>query len=166
MLNSIELRLVKILRFCTGLSFGILILAVTGQVLGRMIGNSPVWTEELTRFSLLYTAAFAAGLSFKSGDLVNVDVFCEAFGEKWSLRMRLVSAVLTAVMCAILILPAWKFVAIGAFQTSPAMGLQMTYAHFSVFILLVILCLFAVLRVLQIITGDGAGRPGRLGARD
>lgn len=161
MLDTLEKWLLRILRFCIGLSFAVLIAAVTIQVVGRILGNSPVWTEELTRFALLYVAAVGAGLSFKSGDLVNVDVFCEAFGDKWSARMRLVSAVLTALMCAVLIAPAWKFVSIGAFQTSPAMGLKMTYVHFSVFALLVVLLLFAVLRILKMATGQVEKQPDR-----
>lgn len=156
MLNAIESFLLKLFRFCIGIAFFILIAAVTVQVLGRTLGTSPVWTEELTRFALLYLAAIGAGLSFKSGELVNVDVFCESFGEIWSKRMRLISAILTALMCSMLAMPAWRFVSIGKLQTSPAMGLQMTYAHFSVFALIVILFIFSILRILIMVLGDQA----------
>ncbi len=158
-MKNVELWLVRLCRFAIGVSFALLIVVVLTQVLGRIYGSSPIWTEELTRFSLLYVAAIGAGLALRSGDLVNVDIFCEAFGETWSTRMRLLSAVLTAGMCAMLFIPAWRYVEIGALQTSPAMGLQMTFVHFSVFALLVILFLFAVLRIIAMVVRKEDGRP-------
>lgn len=158
-MKTFEYWFVRVCRLAIGISFSILIAAVLTQVVTRSIGSSPVWTEELTRYALLYVAAIGAGLSFRSGDLVNVDIVCEAFGDAWSRRLRLLSSVLTATMCLTLIFPAWQFVKIGALQTSPAMALQMTYVHFSVFALLVILLIFSLLRVFAITVGKEDGRP-------
>ena len=151
MLHTLDRWLTLFCRFVVGCGFAVLIVAVLTQVLGRTIGSSPVWTEELTRFALLYVSAFGAGLSLASGELVNVDVVCEAFGNRASKIFRLVSAFLTALLCSVLIFPAWQFVKIGALQTSPALGVRMNWVHLSVFILLLVLALFATLRVLTII---------------
>lgn len=158
-MKLIENWLTQICRIAIGIAFSVLITVVLIQVLGRTFGSSPVWTEELTRYALLYVAAIGAGLSLKSGDLVNVDIFCEAFGKVWSWRFRLLATALTAIMCAVLLMPAWQYVSIGAFQTSPAMGLQMTYVHFSVFALLAILLIFAVLRIIAMVIRKDDGRP-------
>jgi len=158
-LLKIELVLVRMFHIFIGISFAVLIAAVLVQVVWRSIGSSPIWTEELSRYGLLYVAAIGAGLSLRSGDLVNVDVICEAFGEKWSWRFRLMSAVFTAAMCLVLFVPAWRFVAIGKLQTSPAMGVQMTYIHFSVFALLIVLFLFSGLRVAGMLFYGQSGRP-------
>ena len=154
-----ELALVRLFRIVIGVSFGVLITAVLVQVVWRAVGASPIWTEELSRYGLLYVAAIGAGLSLRSGDLVNVDVICEAFGEKCSWYFRLISALLTAGMCLLMFVPAWRFVAIGELQTSPAMGIQMTYIHFSVLALLVILFLFSTLRVIGMLFYQQSGRP-------
>ena len=147
-----------ICRIGVGVSFLVLIATVLTQVLGRTFGSSPIWTEELTRFSMLYMVAFGAGLSLRSGDLVNVDVACENTPGNWPWRLRLISASLTALLCAYLILPAWKYVSIGAMQTSPAMTLRMDFVHFSVFGLLVTLFLFAVFRVIRMVFAGGDGK--------
>ncbi|MBL4645104.1 MAG: TRAP transporter small permease, partial [Rhizobiales bacterium] len=97
----------RVSRFATGTAFGVLIIAVTIQVLGRTFSSSPVWTEELTRYSLLFLAAFGVGLSYRSGDLVNVDMLCETLPGNWPRRMRVVSAFATALLCLILLIPAW-----------------------------------------------------------
>lgn len=147
-----------ICRIGVGLSFLVLIVTVLTQVLGRTFGSSPIWTEELTRFAMLYMVTFGAGLSLRSGDLVNVDVVCEYTPGKWPWRLRLISATLTAMLCAYLIMPAWKYVSIGAMQTSPAMTLRMDYVHFTVFGLLVTLLLFSVFRVSRMVFASGDGK--------
>lgn len=146
-MKSIENFVVSVCGFGTGLAFFVLIAAVLTQVLGRAFGSSPVWTEELTRYAMLYMVAFGAGLSMRTGDLVNVDVVCEALPGQWPGRLRLFVAVATFCFCAFLVPAAWKYVSIGVLQTSPALGVRMDIIHFSVLTLLVLLALFAALRV-------------------
>ena len=147
-------------RFATGIAFAVLMGAVLIQVLGRtVLSDSPVWTEELTRFALLYLAAFGAGLSLRSGDLVNVDLVCESLPGLWPRRLRLFSALATALLCAVLLLPAWNYTAIGALQTSPALGWRMDFVHASILILLASLMIFALARAAAMLTGVSDGRP-------
>src|SRR5690606_30211872 len=61
----------------------VIIGAVTIQVVSRnFLPFSPAWTEELTRFALLYLAAFGIGLAYRSGDLVNIDIVLEQMPER------------------------------------------------------------------------------------
>lgn len=144
-----------------GLSFAVLIAVVLTQVIGRTIGSSPVWTEEVTRFALLYLAAFGVGLSFRTGDLVNVDVVCESLRAPLPWILRLVSAVLTGGLALLLIPYSWKFTSIGKMQTSPALGLRMDIVHFTVTLLLALLFVFAALRVINMLAGRSDGLPAK-----
>ena len=151
-------------RFATGLAFCVLIAVVLVQVLGRSVfANSPVWTEELTRFSLLYLAAFVTGLAYRSGDLVNVDLVCEAMPGRMPRLLRLASALATAVLCFALIGPAWTYTSIGALQTSPALGWRMDFVHASVLVLLVSLGIFSAARVVGMTAGRSDGKPQNSG---
>ncbi len=159
MRNVISL-IVTISRFATGAAFFVLMGAVLIQVLGRSVfHNSPVWTEELTRFALLYLAAFGAGLSLRSGDLVNVDIVAESLPGAWPRRLRFLGAVATALLCAMLVLPAWKFTSIGVMQTSPALGWRMDLIHASTLVLIVSLLIFASARALSMLFGLSDGLP-------
>lgn len=152
--------MVHALRAATGIAFAVLMAAVLIQVFGRsVIGASPVWTEELARFALLYLAGFGAGLAILSGDLVNVDLIAESLPNPMPFLLRLLAACTTLAFAAILIGPAWRYVSIGARQTSPALGVRMDYIHFSVMALLLSLALFAALRALGMILGTTDGLP-------
>jgi TRAP-type C4-dicarboxylate transport system permease small subunit len=150
--------IVFLARLGVGLSFAVLIVAVLTQVVGRLIGASPVWTEELTRFALLFAVAFGAGLAFRTGDLVNVDVICESLPGRLPWLLRLLAAGVTAGLALYLLPYAWKYVAIGRMQTSPALGLRMDFVHFSVWLMLALLALFAALRVLGMLSGAEDGK--------
>ncbi len=143
--------IVLLSEILVGLSFLVLIVAVTIQVTGRtFVLDSPVWTEELTRFALLYLTAFGVGVSYLKGDLVNVDIICEALPGKIPLLLRLVSAILIALLCISLLQPAWRFAEIGVFQTSPALGIKMHFIHASILILLCSLLACACIRICQV----------------
>ncbi len=158
-MSKIESIAYKFCRIGVGISFLVLIVTVLTQVLGRTFGSSPIWTEELTRFAMLYMVAFGAGLSLRSGDLVNVDVVCEAVSGRWPWRLRLLSAAITTALCGYLLAPAWKYVSIGAMQTSPAMTLRMDFVHFSVFGLLATLFVFSTFRIYRMAFSGEDGRP-------
>lgn len=147
-LKSINTGVIRLAEIMVGLAFLALIVTVTIQVLGRSgFFESPVWTEELTRFALLYLTAFGVGLSYLRGDLVNVDIVCESLPGRIPWFLRLVSAVIIVVLCATLLIPAWKYTEIGVLQTSPALGWRMDFIHASVLVLLAILLLFALIRI-------------------
>ena len=147
-----------VFRLLVGLAFLVLIGAVLMQVAGRLSGASPVWTEELSRFALLYLAAIGAGLALRSGDLVNVDIVCEALPDRMSWALRLISALLVAGLGLYLLPMAWQFTRIGHIQTSPALGLRMSFVHLSIFLMLALLAFFAVLRVIGMLAGTDDGR--------
>ena len=149
-----------IARIGTGAGFAVIIIAVIIQLLGRSGLVQPViWSEELTRFALLWLTAFGAGQGLRSGDLVNVDIVSEALPGRFPWALRLFSAIVTLVFAALLIKPALLFVKVGARQTAPAMGIHMNWIHAAALVTLVFLGLFALLRVIAMLTGVENGLP-------
>jgi TRAP-type transport system small permease protein len=149
------------------LAFAVVIVAITIQVFSRnFLPFSPAWTEELTRFALLYLAAFGIGLAFRSGDLVNVDMAVEALPERAAWMLRLAGAVIVCAMAAVLLEPAWRFTGIGRMQTSPVLGIRMTWSHGAMVALLAGLAIFSALRVFEMLTGRHDGRPIPLDASE
>lgn len=153
MLQSLIRLLIGLSRTATAVAFLVLIGAVLVQVVGRSILNdSPVWTEELTRFALLFLAAFGAGLSLRSGDMVNVDLVVNALPDWLGRALRRLSLVLTLLFALALLAPAWQYTSVGGMQTSPALGWSMLYIHASVLVLLASLALFALIALLESFT--------------
>lgn len=149
-----------ICRTAIGVMFFTLIAVVMLQVITRTFGlSSPVWTEELSRYLLLYMTAFGIGIALMTGDLVNVDLLQEVVPEHAAWWMRLSAVVGTAIMGFVMIEPAWRFTLIGKFQLSPALRIPMSWIHASVCVLGVALFAFATLRVIGMLAGTDNGRP-------
>lgn len=130
------------------IAFMVLGIAVLTQVIGRSLGSSPIWTEELTRFALIYLTAFGAGVGLMTGDLVNVDIVCDALPGEWPRYLRIFAALATAGLAFAMLPGALKFTQIGGLQTSPAIGLEMTFVHLTVLILVGFLAAFSLVRAL------------------
>lgn len=144
--------LIAVCRVLVLISMLVMIGSVTLQIFARtFLPQAPIWTEEVTRYALLYMVAFGAGLSMLTGDLVNVDLFLEALHER---PRRLVSALallITAAFAAVIVKPAYDFAQIGAWQTSPSIGIHMIWIYYSMVVLPVLLCLFAFVAAVRIL---------------
>jgi TRAP-type transport system small permease protein len=141
-------------------AFLLLSASVLVQVFARtFLATAPVWTEELTRFCLIYIGALGAGLALRSGDMVNVDLLCESLPGRGPWMLRLLSAVLTAGFALVLLSSAWDYTAIGVRQTAPSLGWRMDFIHASMLVLLVGLALWALMRIFEMLTGRHDGRP-------
>jgi len=154
--------LTAISRTAVGVFFFVLIAVVTIQIMTRTFGwAAPVWTEELSRYLLLYMTAFGIGLSLVTGELVNVDMLQESVNARKAWWMRLVAHMATAVLGLAMLAPAWRFTQIGTFQRSPSLQWPMHLIHASVLFLAILLTLFALLRIVGMLTGAEDGRPQR-----
>ena len=144
-MTSIGNAVASVLRALILVAFLTLIAAVLIQITTRLFfPRSPVWTEELSRFALLYLVAIGGGLAIRTGDLVNVDLLINALRGRarvWLLRFVALGCVLFA---ALLVRPGWQFTAIGAFQTSPTLGISMTWIFAIVIIAPLVLVVFAL----------------------
>jgi len=161
-LALLDKLLALICRTAVGLFFLTLIVVVSIQIVTRTFDwYAPLWTEELSRYLVLYMVAFGIGLSLLTGELVNVDMLQEAVSERKAWWMRLFAHAATATLGAAMIAPAWRFTLIGVFQRSPSLQWPMHLIHASVFLLAILLFLFAILRVIGMLTGSQDGRPQR-----
>ena len=96
-LGLLQRGLSAVCRLAIGSAFFALIAVVSLQIFTRTFGlPSPVWTEELSRYLLLYMVAFGVGLSLTTGELVNVDLLQETVPERTAWWMRLVAAICRA----------------------------------------------------------------------
>jgi TRAP-type C4-dicarboxylate transport system permease small subunit len=139
-------------RLLTFLAFLVLIGAVALQVTARLtLPNSPAWTEELSRFALLFLVAFGCGLGWRSGELVNVDVVLARLDERGRLVLEIVIVAITVAFALLLLRPAWNFVRIGAVQTSPALGWSMFWIHLTVLLAPISLAVFALERAWRLL---------------
>jgi TRAP-type C4-dicarboxylate transport system permease small subunit len=143
-----------VLRGLVGACFTVLLAAVLLQVVSRLtLPNPPVWTEELSRFCLLFGAGLGIGLALRSGELVGVDLITMMLPRAGKVAMEVLSCLVMIGFGVLLVQPGWAFVDIGSLQTSPALEWNMFWVHMAVLIAPLALILAAVERMARVLSG-------------
>ena len=120
----------RFLELMTSLFFVGLITVVLLQVFARLfLPRSPHWTEEASRFLMLYMVVFAAGLAAKERAYVNVDVFINLIKGRPRAVLQLCIDLCTMFLMAATVWYGWKNAAIGAMQTSASLGIPMNLIY-------------------------------------
>ncbi|MCL2000287.1 MAG: TRAP transporter small permease [Planctomycetes bacterium] len=129
-----------------GMSAGLLglILTVLLQVFARaFLPKVPSWTEEISRFFLIYMVGCGAGIVMHKKAFVNVDLIINL------LPVRLKSLLTALIDLAICVLM-WVFshqairhLALGRRQTSPSLYIPMQYIFFALVIMGIGILIFA-----------------------
>ena len=155
--------LITVCRLLVLASMLLLMTSVTIQIVSRtFLPTSPIWTEELTRYSLLYMVSFGAGLSLLSGDMVNVDLVLELMHERPRRLLVALGLLVTAIFAGFIIRPAYEFAEIGGLQTSPSMGISMIWIYYCMVVLPVLVCVFALVAAIRVLR-TGHVESGKVG---
>jgi len=154
MILSVLGLLHRLLRMLVGAIFTLLLAAVLLQVVSRLtLPNPPVWTEELSRFCLLFCAALGIGLALRSGELVGVDLLTMMLPRAGKAVVEVVSYLVMIGFGLLLVPASWAFVDIGSLQTSPALEWNMFWVHMAVLIAPLALVLGSFERMLRVASG-------------
>jgi TRAP-type C4-dicarboxylate transport system permease small subunit len=118
------------LEFMSSLFFVGLVAVVLLQVYARMfLPRSPHWTEEASRFLMIYMVAFAAGIAAKERAYVNVDTFINYAKGRPRIMLQLLIDVIVVVLMAATCWYGWKNAAVGRIQTSASLGIPMIWIY-------------------------------------
>jgi TRAP-type C4-dicarboxylate transport system permease small subunit len=130
-------RLVIILEWGTIISAFGLIVTVLLQIVTRrfFVDAAPPWTEEVSRFFFIYTISFGAGLAQREGYFVSMDYFYRKFNAKMKWVLDLIISSISAALFLIMAVFSINFIVLGMSETSPSIGLPMSLAFASMFIM-------------------------------
>jgi TRAP-type C4-dicarboxylate transport system permease small subunit len=130
-------RLVIILEWGTIISAFGLIITVLLQIITRrfFVAVAPPWTEEVSRFFFIYTISFGAGLAQREGYFVSMDYFYRKFNAKMKWVLDLIISSISAALFLIMAVFSINFIVLGMSETSPSIGLPMSLAFASMFIM-------------------------------
>lgn len=113
---------------------GLIALTVTLQVLFRYILQNPlVWTEELSRYLLVWVAFLGASSLIKNNESINVEYFIDKFPTKISKILKLIIKSIILIFCiSILVVSIIIFAKVSVNQLTPAMQISMLYPQFGI----------------------------------
>jgi TRAP-type C4-dicarboxylate transport system permease small subunit len=106
------------------------------QIYARFFMESaPAWTEEAARFFFVYAMSFAAGLAMKSKYYVHLDVLFNTLKDNQKKRLETGISLCTLLLFLILAIYSIQFILLGIPEKSPSLGISMSLAFTSMFIM-------------------------------
>lgn len=143
----------KLLAISAVIFFAALMVVVIIQVMFRIFPFSiaPSWTEEITRFLLIFTVAVSAPLALQNDSFVRVDLLINHLPPKMRKIADIVTYIILAIFFGWLIYYAYLFAQNGI-QTSPALRIPMYIPYGSTIILLFLLSIYSLKKIVRIYT--------------
>ncbi|MEM6628165.1 MAG: TRAP transporter small permease subunit [Bacteroidota bacterium] len=149
-MKGIEKVLVYVLRLGTLVSTCALIASVLLQIFSRFfLAQAPAWTEEASRLFFVYATAFAAGLAYKDGDFIAFEGVYTRLSQRTQRFFDSFIPVLVSVLFGLFTYFSFPFIIQGYGETSPSIGMRMSVAFFSMVILAIGICFFALLPLIH-----------------
>lgn len=128
------------------------ILSVLLQIFARfLLPSAPAWTEEASRLFFIYAISFSAGLAFQSQEYVYLDWIFHKLSHKWQSLLKLMIETISLILFLVIFYHSLAFVVLGNQETSPGLGIPMSYIFFSMLILSGSLSFYLVLDLIQTI---------------
>jgi TRAP-type transport system small permease protein len=119
------------LQWLLTLLIGVLIVPVTMQILARFTDLIPnyIWTEEMSRFCLIWIIMIGASVAVRDGTHFDVDVLPHPKTRAGLAASRIVVHVAIFLVALIFLAFGWRFTQFGYDQSSELTGLNMSVIH-------------------------------------
>lgn len=142
-------------------ALAVMTVVVFAQVVFREMSASLPWSEELSRYLMVYLTYLGVSVGVKRKSLIAVEFVTGKFPAKAQNAVEMVTNIACIICCAIIILYGMKLVGITMMQKSPALRIPMGIAYFSLVLggaLMIIQFIVNTLNTVGGIFKDGSGR--------
>ena len=153
-IHGIDKVINKILRFIVIIMLSVMSVVVFAQVLFRIVHLSIPWSEELSKYLLIWSTFLGAAICIRKGSLVGLEFLKNSLSEE---KQKLLQTILNLIVCAMLLfLISVGFWAVRRvwFQITPVLKLSMGLMYAAIPVGSVFMLINQVLVTIYLWKGD------------
>jgi len=124
-LKKISDYLNSIIKFLVFLMLAIMIIVITMQIIYRVFFTALSWTEELSRYLLVWGSLLAATVAYKQGAHIAITFVVEKLKDKRRKALSILANIISIVFFLIGIYYGIRMISLQIYQTSPALLIPM-----------------------------------------
>lgn len=121
-----------------------MVIVTTLQVICRVFFAALTWSEELSRYLLVWGTFFAATMAYKRGNHIAITFVVGALPQRINALFVVLSYLLSLVFFATAAYFGIEMIQMQVFQISPAMSIPMKYIYYSIPVSMLIMMLHAL----------------------
>ncbi len=106
-----------------------MILSISFQIFFRVFFNALTWTEEVSRYLLVWSTFLASTLAYKRNMHISVTVFVDVFKKRSRKIIVALSILLSLIFFSTIALYGYKYMAMQSAQVSAAMRMPMKWIY-------------------------------------
>lgn len=124
-------RVNKVLTGLCGVALAVMVLSVFLGVLARFVFThvgmrlSVPWTEEVSRYLMIWTVFIGGGIACRHGKLIGVEAVVAALPASLGRAVKYLALLLAGAFYVLLCVVGWQWVEFGQSQTSPVLEIPM-----------------------------------------
>ena len=99
-IHDIDKVINKILRFIVIIMLSVMSVVVLAQVLFRIVHLSIPWSEELSKYLLIWSTFLGAAICIRKGSLVGLEFLKNSMSEE---KQKILQTILNLIVCAMLL---------------------------------------------------------------
>lgn len=145
----------KVVGIVLALMLGTMSILILAQVFSRFVIDLPLtWSEELSRYLMIYVVFIGAGLAMRYNKLISVELLPESLQGTKRKVIVILSLLISIVFFVILFVQGMDILSRVTMQTSPALGLPMSIPYAAVPIGALLLGMNAVAAIFDELTSN------------
>ena len=109
-----------------------MVIVTTLQVVFRVAFNALTWSEELSRYLLVWGTFFGATLACKRGNHIAVTFIIDFFPTRLRVWFNVFTYLLSLAFFVVVAQQGLNMISMQVFQVSPALGMPMQYVYWSI----------------------------------
>jgi len=109
-----------------------MVIVTTLQVVFRVVFNALTWSEELSRYLLVWGTFFGATLAYKRGNHIAVTFIIDFFPTRLRVWFNVFTYLLSLAFFIIVAQQGLNMITMQIFQVSPALQMPMQYVYWSI----------------------------------
>jgi len=120
----------KVVGWILAIMLMLMSIFITWQVLARKVmGSSLAWSEEVSRFLMVWVVLLGAAYALKRGELIAVEVLPEMVSEKGKRILFLLVNLVSLVFYFVITFFGWQMTESVSVQIAPGTGLSMFWVY-------------------------------------
>lgn len=149
-LKELSDRLDTVARFALFATLTAMIVVITAQIIFRVFFTALSWSEELSRYLLVWSSFIGTTVAFKKGAHIAVTFVVDFLPHNIRKLVQTLSCILMAIFFGVTIWYSIFLFNMQIFQVSPAMGIKMRYVYMIIPICFSVLCIHLLNQFTQI----------------
>ncbi|MDT8858929.1 TRAP transporter small permease [Alkalihalobacillus sp. MEB130] len=122
----------RMVGYVLALMLSLMSIFICWQVFARkVIGSSLSWSEEVSRFLMVWVVLLGAAYALKRGELIAVEILPEYLSDKGKKIIFLIVSLISLVFYVVLMFFGWQITQSVAVQIAPGTGISMFWVYLS-----------------------------------